>query len=500
MAGKAFLAFDLGAESGRAVAGSLDGDRLEVRELSRFSNGIASVRGHLHWDVILLLEEIERGLEICASEVTDRPEGVGIDTWGVDFALLAADGSLLGFPYAYRDSRIEGAMEGFFQRLPRERVYELTGVQLMPINTLYQLYSMVRDGSPLLEAASDLLFMPDLFSYLLSGEKRTEFTIASTSQLYNPVEGKWETELFDALGISTGLMQEMVNPGTVVGSLDPEIGRRTGLGEVPVIATAGHDTAAAVAAVPAEGEDWAYISSGTWSLMGVESGEPIITQESLDCNFTNEGGAAGTFRVLKNVMGLWLLQQCRKAWGKDRLYSYEELTRMAASAEHFDSLVEPDHASFLNPLDMPAAIRGFCERTGQRPPETPGEFVRCILVSLALKYRFVLDQLRQVSRRTIGRIHAVGGGTRNELLSQLTADATGLPVICGPVEAAAIGNLLVQAMALGQVGSLDGIREVVRRSFPVTRYEPQRPGAWEGLYERFCELRQALGEAGGVDP
>ena len=496
MARHALLAFDLGAESGRAFAGLLEGGRLEVRELSRFANVMTSVRGHLHWDVLQLLREMEGGLGTFASDYGDRLEGVGVDTWGVDFGLLGADGGLLGFPYVYRDKRIEGAMEGFLERVSRERVYELTGIQLMPINTLYQLYSMVRDGSPLLEEAADLLFMPDLFAYLLSGEKVAESTIASTSQLYDPRAGGWAEELFEALGISTGLMHEIVEPGTVIGSLDREIRRRTGVGEAPVIATAGHDTAAAVAAVPAEGEDWAYISSGTWSLMGVESGKPIITRESRGFNFTNEGGVAGTFRVLKNIMGLWLVQQCRKAWAEERAYSYEELTQMAAAAEGEGAIVEPDHPSFLNPPDMPAAIREFCERTGQRPPETPGEFVRCVLVSLALKYRLVLEQLRRMCGHPITRIHVVGGGTRNELLSQLTADATGLPVICGPVEAAAIGNVLVQAMALGHVGSVDEIREVARRSFEVRRYEPQPSGACEGLYERFCGL-QASGEQGG---
>jgi len=496
MARHALLAFDLGAESGRAVVGSLEGGRLEVRELSRFPNAMVSVRGHLHWDVLQLLREMEAGLAKFASEHGGRLEGVGIDTWGVDFGLLGADGNLLGFPYVYRDKRIEGAMEGFLERVPRERVYELTGIQLMPINTLYQLYAMVRDGSPLLEAATDLLFMPDLFAYLLSGETVAESTIASTSQLYDPRAGGWAEELFEALGMSTGLMQEIVEPGTVIGSLDPEIGRRTGVGAAPVIATAGHDTAAAVAAMPAEGQDWAYISSGTWSLMGVESGKPIITPESREFNFTNEGGVAGTFRLLKNITGLWLVQQCRKAWAQERVHSYEELTQMAGAVEGEGAIVEPDDPSFLNPPDMPAAIRGFCERTGQRPPETPGEFVRCLLVSLALKYRLVLDQLRQVCGHGITRIHVVGGGTRNELLNQLTADATGLPVICGPVEAAAIGNALVQAMALGHVGSLDEIREVVRRSFEVRRYEPQPPGAWEGLYERFRGL-QASEERGG---
>jgi rhamnulokinase len=380
-----------------------------------------------------------------------------------------------------------------FERVPRERVYELTGVQLMPINTLYQLYAMVRDGSPAPEVMTDLLFMPDLLGYLLSGRKAAEFTIASTSQLYNPTKGEWAAELFEALGLPVGLMQEIVEPGTVIGSLETDIGRRVGLGETPVIAGAGHDTAAAVAAAPAEGRDWAYISSGTWSLMGVESQRPIITQESFDFNFTNEGGVGGTFRVLKNIMGLWLVQQCRKSWAKERMYSYEELTEMAAGEEEVGAIIDPDHGAFLNPPDMPEAIAAFCESTGQEAPGTPAALVRCVLVSLALKYRLALDQLRRLYDHPINRIHVIGGGVRNELLCQLTADATGVPVIAGPVEATAIGNILVQAMALGQVESPAAIREIVRRSFPVVRYEPRGAGQWEDPYRRLCELMEQPG-------
>jgi len=483
------LAFDLGAESGRAVLGTLDGKRLDVRELTRFPNGMVGLLGHLHWNVVQLFQEVKQGLRTCVAEVAAEPESVGLDTWGVDFGLLAPDGSLLGLPYGYRDARTNGVMDEFFQRVPRRRVYELTGIQFIQFNSLFQLFAMVRDRFPLLPLVSDVLFMPDLFNYLLTGVKKNEFTIATTSQLYNPVSRDWEEELFSALGISRAVMQEIVAPGTVIGTLDSEVRRETGIGAIPVIATASHDTAAAVAAAPAEGDGWAYISSGTWSLMGVESPVPIITDESLECNFTNEGGVGNTFRVLKNIMGLWLLRQCREAWASDRLYSYSELSEMALSAPPFKALVGPDDGSFLNPPDMPEAIRSFCRRAGHPAPETPAEFVRCVLESLALKYRLVLDQLRRIYPRPIDTIHIIGGGSRNEVLCQFTANATGVEVLAGPVEATAIGNLLVQALGLGHVSSLAEIRDIVRQSSSVVRYEPERTADWDRAYERFRELQ-----------
>jgi rhamnulokinase len=486
--GHRFLAFDLGASGGRAFAGTLSDGRLEIAELSRFGNGMVGLRGGLYWDVVELFQQIVRGIEVCVS-AGDRPESIGIDTWGVDFGLLAADGSLVSVPRAYRDPRLDGAMEGFLEIVPRERVYELTGIQLMRLNTLFQLYAMVRERWPLLAAATDLLMMPDLFNYLLTGERKAEFTIATTSQLYDPTAGAWAGELFDALGLSPAIMQEIVQPGAVVGTLDVRAGATPALSGLPVVATASHDTAAAVAAAPGEGKDWAYISSGTWSLMGVESDRPIITPESLALNFSNEGGIGGTYRVLKNISGLWLVQQSRQAWAKDRLYSYEELTEIGAQATGFDSIIEPDAPDFVNPADMPLAIRRFCQRTAQPVPETVGEVMRCILVSLALKYRQVLDQLRQVYPHPINRIHVIGGGSRNELLCQLTADATGVEVLAGPAEATVIGNLLVQAMGLGQIASPAAIREVVRASFALKRYEPRGGPDWEEAYQRFRDLQ-----------
>ena len=479
------LAFDLGAESGRAVLGRLEGGRLNVREVRRFSNVPLDLFGHIHWNIYALLEEMKKAMEACAGE---GPASVGVDTWGVDFGLLARDGTVLGLPYCYRDSRNRGAMADYLKLVPREALYEATGIQFMPFNTLFQLYAMVRDRSPLLDAASDLLFMPDLFNYLLTGKKASEFTMATTSQMFDPRKRAWQTGLFQAMGFSRKILQEVVEPGTVLGPLLPGVAAGTGLGEVPVVATASHDTAAAVAAVPAEGGDWAYISSGTWSLVGVEERAPVITREALERNFTNEGGVAGTTRFLKNVTGLWLVQQCRKAWPSAREAGYEELARQAGEAPPFRALVDPDDPGFLNPPDMPEAIRAYCRRTGQAPPATEASLVRSILESLALKYRLVVEQIEAVVGHPVGRIHVIGGGSRNRLLCQFTADATGRPVSAGPAEATAVGNILVQAMALGLVGSLDELRAVVRESFRPASYEPRQDPAWGAAYGRFRDL------------
>jgi rhamnulokinase len=483
-----FLALDIGADSGRAVLGCLDKRRLKIKELNRFANGMVFILGHWHWNIYRIFEEVKKGIKVCASEGGARPQSIAFDTWGVDFALLGRDGSLLGLPYAYRDPRTEGAMEEFSKKVPRHRVYELTGIQFLQFNSLFQLFSMKRDNSPLLDAASDLLFMPDIFNYLFTREKKTEFTYATTSQLYNPRKKDWSDELFAALEISKSIMQKIVLPGTIIGRLDKSISKESGIGDIPVIAVASHDTGSAVGAVPAEGKDWAYISSGTWSLMGVETKEPVINDQALELNFTNEGGIGGTFRFLKNITGFWLLQECRRAWAKETLISYDELTDMAASAPPFGPLVEPDWTGFLNPADMPEAIRQFCLNTKQKIPNSPGEFVRCILESLALKYRHTLDQLRKVYPHPIRRVHVIGGGAKNRLLNQFTANATGLPVIAGPVEATAIGNIMVQALALGYFSSHSAMRKVIGQSFKLERYNPQQSKEWDLAYERFKEL------------
>ena len=485
MAPTHILAFDLGAESGRAVLGRLEAGRLTVRELGRFPNTPRELSGHIHWDIHALFDEMKKAMRACAAEVPAGPASLGVDTWGVDFGLLARDGSVLGLPFCYRDARTQGAMEDYFKLVPREALYRATGIQFMPFNTLFQVYSMVRDRSPLLDAASDLLFMPDLFNYLFTGRKASEFTIATTSQMLDPRTRTWHPGLFQAMGFSKKILQPIVEPGTVLGPLLPELAAGTGLAGVPVVATAGHDTAAAVAAVPARGGNWAYISSGTWSLVGVEERAPIIDERALARNFTNEGGVAGTIRFLKNVTGLWLVQQCRKAWEGARALSYEELTRLAAEAPAFRALIDPDDPLFLNPPDMPEAIRAYCRKTGQAPPDSEASMVRSILESLALKYRLVIDQMEEVVGHPIARIHIIGGGSQNRLLCRFTADATGRPVSAGPAEATAVGNILVQALALKAVGSHEEMRTVVRNSFEPVEYEPRQDSAWRDAYDRF---------------
>ncbi len=488
------LAFDLGAESGRAVLGKLDGGRLAVHEVRRFPNTPLPLAGHIHWNVYALLDQMKAAMRDAAAAIGAKPASLGVDTWGVDFGLLAKDGGLLGLPFCYRDHRNAGAMEDYFKLVPRPELYEATGIQFMPFNTLFQVYAMVRDRSPQLEAAADLLFMPDLFHYLLTGRKAAEFTIASTSQFLDPRTRTWIPGLFQAMGFSRQILQEIVEPGTVLGPLSDKIIAETGLRDVPVIATAGHDTASAVAAVPAEeGGPWAYISSGTWSLVGVEAPAPVISPASLAANFTNEGGVGGTVRFLKNVCGLWLLQGCRKAWtAQGGVASYEDLVAAAEDAPRFAALVDPDDPGFLNPPDMPEAIAAFCRRTGQPVPPTRAAMVRSVLESLALKYRYVIDQLRAVLGHPIEKVHVIGGGSRNALLCRLTADATGLAVVAGPAEATALGNILVQAMALGLISSPAEMRRIVRESFEPVTYEPSGPAAeWDAAYRRFREILEA---------
>jgi len=489
------LAFDLGAESGRAVLGRFDGERLHLSEVHRFSNEPVRLPDGLHWDVLRLFGEVKRGLMLCASE-HGQPAGVGVDAWGVDFALLDRRGALLGNPYHYRDRRTEGMMEEAFRRVPRQEIFERTGIQFMQINTLYQLLAMVVGGSPALEVAETFLTIPDLFNYWLSGRAVCEFTSATTTQFYDPRAGAWATSLLERLGLPTGFLPEVIPPATSLGPLAPFVAEETGVGEVPVIAPACHDTGSAVAAVPASGQGHAYISSGTWSLVGVEVREPVITPQSLASNFTNEGGVCGTFRLLKNVMGLWLVQECRRAWAQEgEQHSYEELARVAQAAPPFAALVDPDDPSFLRPPDMPAAIRDYCIRTGQRPPQDRGATVRCALEGLALRYRWVIERLEEMQGRPIRAINVVGGGSRNRLLCQLTADATGRPVVAGPAEATAVGNIIVQALALGEVSSLSEARALVRRSFDLATYEPRERASWDEAYARFLTIARETGEA-----
>ncbi|OGD27241.1 MAG: hypothetical protein A2Y56_02960, partial [Candidatus Aminicenantes bacterium RBG_13_63_10] len=414
-----------------------------------------------------------------------------VDTWGVDFGLLDESGALLGLPFSYRDGRTRGAMEGFFARLPRQAVYRLTGIQFLSINTLYQLFSMVRDRSPLLGRAAGLLFLPDIFHYFLTGEKSTEFSMATTSQLFDSRLGSWSKEIFDALELPLSLMQCPVEPGTVIGPLLDAVGRETGFDECQVVASLTHDTAAAVAAVPAEGGDWAYISSGTWSLVGVETDSPVIDDRSLKLNFTNEGGIGRSVRLLKNVTGLWLVQQCRKTWarrGSSSTFDYDDLTRLAEEAPPFRTFIDPDSPEFLNPDDMPAAIQAYARRTKQAVPETPGGFVRSILESLAFQYREVLDELEDLIGRQICVVHIIGGGARNELLNRFTAAASGRTVVAGPDEATAWGNILGQGLALGYIRSRAEARDMIRNSVETRAYPPEKVEAWEKARARFQEI------------
>ncbi|MFA6449138.1 MAG: rhamnulokinase [bacterium] len=476
-----YIAVDLGAESGRLVSGTIAGGNLRMREIARFPNGMIRLRGRLHWNLTGMFQEIKCALATLAE--SDPPESVGVDTWGVDFVLLAEDGSLAGLPAAYRDSRTDGMMDKFFERVPRKKIYQKTGIQFLPFNSLYQLFAMAEQKSPQLRIAKDLLFVPDYINYLLTGEKCSEFTIATTSQLYNVHEKNWDAELVEAVGVPMALLQKIVAPGTAVGRLSAEIQGETGLGDIKVIAPAAHDTGSAIAAVPAEGNDWAYISSGTWSLMGIEIREPVVSEEAEKFNFTNEGGVNGTYRFLKNIMGMWTVQRIRADFGGR--FDYGELTKMAAEASVFKCLINVEDPCFLNPTSMTEAIAGFCEKTGQHAPQTPGEFARCAFESLALHYCLVIEELRQVQNAPINRIHVVGGGSRNALLCQMTADSTGLPVLAGPVEATAIGNIIVQAQALGHIGSLGEARAIVRRSFEMHEYEPAGSGAWADALGRY---------------
>jgi rhamnulokinase len=490
MKSHSFLAFDLGASGGRGLAGTLNNRVLKITEVCRFNNSMIRVLESYYWDVLMLYSEIVKGMT-AAGSLGITPESMGIDTWGVDYGLLDKKGNLLGNAYAYRDHRTDKAIDEFSAVVPLSRIYRLTGIQFMQFNTLFQLYAAKRDGLPALDMAADLLFMPDLFNYMLTGIKRTEFTFATTSQLFNPLTGSWEKELFDALGIPVGLMQEIVEPGSALGCLKQSLAGDTGLQGLQVMAVASHDTASAIAAIPATDDDFAYISSGTWSLMGIESKVPIITEDSFHFSFTNEGGVNQTYRILKNIMGLWLVQECRRCWAESRHdYTFAEIVSMAEKTLPFLSLINPDDPSFYNSANMVTAITDFCRAKDEPLPSLPGEFARCIFESLALKYRFVLESLRKISGRTIDKIHIIGGGSQNKFLCQLTADATGLQVIAGPAESTAVGNLLVQAMGLGYVRSLSEIREIAGNSCETEVFQPSGTDKWDKVYDRFVRIVQ----------
>ncbi len=487
-----YLAVDLGAESGRVVLGRFDGRHVSLEEIHRFPNLPVRLPDGLHWDVLRILHEIKEGLARAVRG--EEIEGVGVDSWGVDFGLLDRDGALVSNPYHHRDTRTEGMVDEALRLASRKEIYGTTGIQFLPINTLYQLLAM--RGSPLLEASETLLLIPDLINYWLTGEKACEYTNATTTQLLELKTGGWSQDLLKKLELPSGLLAPIVTPGTELGSVLPEVAEEIGAGP-PIFAVASHDTASAVVAVPAKADDFAYISSGTWSLVGVETRSPVVTREAIEANFTNEGGFAGTTRFLKNVMGLWLLQECRRQWAREgHEYSYEELARIAEGAPS-GPLVDPDHPAFLTPGDMTARIRRFCEETGQAPPEGPSAVARCVFESLALKYGHAIEQAQNLTGQRVGAVNVVGGGSQNALLCRLTADAARLPVVAGPVEATAMGNIMVQAFAQDRVGSLEEMRAVVRDSFEASTYEPGGDAdEWSELRERFSKL---LEEASALD-
>jgi len=458
-----YLAIDLGAESGRAILGCLIHGHLALDELHRFPNNPMRDGDGLFWDNWKLWHEIQRGIAVAVEERRIALDGIGVDTWGVDYGLLDADGKLVGRPRHYRDPRNAAAMRAVFERVPREQVFEYTGIQIMQINTLYQWYAAAMAGE--LGAARRLLNIPDLFNFWLTGQPRSEASIASTTQFFNPCTMTWSNELLQRLDLPESMLCPLVTPGTLLGNMiEPP--------HIPVYAVGGHDTASAVAAVPVEGGDnWCYISSGTWSLMGLELDRPIVNEGSLAANYTNEVGVGGKIRFLKNIAGLWLLQECKRAWSLEgHEYTYAELTRMAADARPFSASIQVD--AFLEPGDMPRKIADHCRACGQDPPRTHGEYARTILESLACRYRAVLEDLEKLSGRRIDVIHIVGGGSKNRLLNQLVANETGRRVIAGPSEATAIGNLLVQAMGAGELSGLNEIRAVVRNSFAPEAFEP----------------------------
>ena len=488
----AHLAVDLGAESGRVMLGQFDGDHLQIREVHRFPNGGTRLGDGLFWDVLRLWDEIKSGLRKAASGAGSPIRSIGLDTWGVDFGLLDAQDHLIGNPHHYRDARTRGILEAAFAKVPGERIYNQTGNQFMPFNSLFQLYAMVQADDPRLSIARTFLNMPDLFNFFLTGEKASEFSITTTTQCYNPVRRTWAADLLTELGIPTRIFGEIVPSGTPLAPLREPLGADLGLSGTSVIATTGHDTASAVAAVPAASPDYLYLSSGTWSLMGVELDEPMITPESFAAEMTNEGGFGGKIRFLKNITGLWLVQECRRIWAQqgDPL-DYSQLTEMAAQAPAFGPLIHPGDPRFIAPADMPAEIQAFCRESGQPVPQRKGEIIRTVLESLALEYRRVAETIDRLTGRHHPVLHIIGGGTKNKLLNQLAADAAGRTVIAGPVEATAIGNILVQAIAMDEIGSLAEGREIVRRSFEVETYSPRDSARWEAAYARYRQLKVA---------
>ncbi len=477
-----FAAVDLGATSGRVILAAIDGDEITLEEISRFPDPIIEMQGHFYWDLPAIYKSVIEGLGAIAARGV-AIESVGIDTWGVDFAMFGRDGALLRLPYCYRDPHTDGAPEKFFERMPCKTLYEKTGIQIMNFNSVFQFDSLRRNGCSALEAADKILFIPDALAYMLTGNAVTEYTIASTAQMIDPRTKQWDTDILNELGLSPEKFGRMTMSGDMIGTLTAEAQRLTGLGAVPVVAVASHDTGSAVAAVPAEDDNFAYLSSGTWSLMGIESKEPIIDERSFAMNFTNEGGVEGTVRVLKNICGMWLLERCRAEWPET---NYSEIATAAELSEPFRSVINPDAPCFANPLSMTEAIADYCRRTGQPVPESVGQYARCIFESLALRYRQVIEMLKTLSPHPIEKLYVIGGGARNEMLNRFTADATGIPVETGSSESTALGNVMMQAKHAGVAGSVAEMRGMIRASLADSRrYEPTDGGKWQAAYEMY---------------
>jgi rhamnulokinase len=493
-----FCAVDLGAESGRVIVGNFDGQKISLDVAHRFPNTPAFVPngcgGTLHWDILRLWNDIQDGLRI-AGRSSSNIAGIGVDTWGVDFGLLDEKDSLIGNPVHYRDERHAGYIDKAAETVSKAEIYSRTGLQFLPFNTLYQLLALKDKDPRQLEIAKTLLFTPDLLNFFLSGEKKNEYSIASTSQMLNAAGRCYDEDLLRAFDLPTSILCEIASPGSKIGDLRPEIAKRLGLSStIPILAPASHDTGSAIAAAPLEsGVKSAYLSSGTWSLMGLELNEPLISERTRELGFTNEGGFGGTIRFLKNIAGLWLVQECRRAYLREgKEFSYAQLTQSASESPDDGAFVEPDDTRFAAPLDMRVAIADYCRETNQRVPQSEGDFVRCCLDSLALKYRWTFEKLEELSGNSLDVLHIVGGGTQNEFLSQITADCLQKPVITGPVEATAAGNCLIQATALGHIKDLAEIREVVKASFDTKLFEPNptKKALWDEKFERFLNLRR----------
>ncbi|MCX7712822.1 MAG: rhamnulokinase [Chthoniobacterales bacterium] len=491
MNAKRYIACDLGAESGRVMLGTLAGGKLYLEEIHRFANLPVRMGNSIRWDILGMFRELKNGLAMVARREVEV-EGISVDSWGVDYVWVGAGQPMLSPPFIYRDARIDRAFEEALRKVEADRIYELTGIQFMPFNTCFQLFADHRDSPALVGIADCFLPIADFFNYLFSGVRRTERSLASTTQLFNPWRREWSEELIREFGFRREVFPEIVPSGTRLGAVLPEVREETGLKEgASVFASCSHDTGSAVAAVPADtGTDWAYLSSGTWSLIGVELNEPLINRDVRLENFTNEAGYGGTVRFLKNLVGLWILQECRRAWEQQgRSFTYDEITNLAAEAEPLQQLINPDDLRFLKPGGMPEKICAFCRETGQPEPGTPGQMARCILESLALAYRLNLDLIEQLTGRTIRILHIVGGGSKSALLNQFAANATGRRVLAGPAEATAAGNLLIQATAGGEIGSIEELRRTVRDSFPIASFEPEDTRRWEEAFVRFQNFR-----------